>query len=70
MKTTGARLLTARNMRRQKMNKRQAKKRRKKEMEKFEKGLKVLIKCSKEIGEFLGNWVAEGMPCPKKEDEE
>lgn len=52
------------------MNKRQAKKKRKKEMEKFEKGLDALIKCTRELGEFLSKWVGDGMPCPNKESEE
>lgn len=52
------------------MNKRQAKKKRKKEMEKFEKGLDALIKCARELGEFLSKWVADGMPYPNKESEE
>lgn len=52
------------------MNKRQSKKKRKKEMAKFEKGLDTLIKCARELSEFLSRWTAEGMPFPKKEAEE
>ena len=51
------------------MNKRQAKKKRKKEMEKFEKGLDALIKCTRELGEFLSKWVGDGMPFQGKKEE-
>lgn len=52
------------------MNRRQAKKRRKKEMEKFEKSLDTLVKCTRELGEFLSRWVADGMPVPKESEEQ
>lgn len=52
------------------MNRRQAKKKRKKEMEKLEKGLDALIKCTRELGKFLSKWTAEGMPCQNKESED
>ena len=51
------------------MNKRQAKKKQKKEMEKFENGLDALIKYTRELGEFLSNWVAEGMSFQDQKEE-
>ena len=50
------------------MNRRQAKKKRKKEMEKLEKGLDALIKCTRGLGEFLSKWTAEGMPFQDKKE--
>ena len=37
-------------------------------MEKLEKGLDALIKCTRGLGEFLSKWTAEGMPFQDKKE--